>query len=145
MITDFVNEDSGRLAIEAMIGDGHFHNMGTIETDTALAIGVKQFTTQGHLKAKLTRGLDTLISFTNLEAGKVDVLEALGFALETWIRRASDEHGLSFAKLYGESERRALLAELADRFKVNCPWPLELLISGNDFTNAFIQSFCAIP
>ena len=111
MIIDFVNEDSGRLAIEAMIGDGHFHNMGTIETDTALAIGVKQFTTQGHLRAKLTRGLDTLISFTNLEAGKVDVLEALGFALETLI-----EHGLSFAKLYGESERRALLTELADRF-----------------------------
>jgi len=140
VITDFVNEDSGRLTIEAMIGDRHFHNMGTIETDTALAIGVKQFTTQGHLRAKLTRGLDTLISFTNLEAGKVDVLEALGFALETLI-----ENGLSFAKLYGESERRALLAELADRFKVNCPWPLELLISGNDFTNAFLQSFCAIP
>lgn len=83
--SEFANEDSSRLAIEAMTGDGHFHNLGTIETDTALAIGVKQFTTQGHLKAKLIRGLDTLISFTNLEAGKVDVLEALGFAPTTQV------------------------------------------------------------
>ncbi len=66
-----------------------------------------------------------------------DAFAQAGDTLETWIRRASAEHGLSFAKLYGETERRVRLTELAERFKVNCPWPLELLISGNDFTNAF--------
>ena len=80
---EFANEASGHMAIDAIAGDGHFHNLGTIKTDTALALGVKHFTTQGRLKATSMTGLDTLISFTNLEAGKVGVLEALGFASTT--------------------------------------------------------------
>lgn len=81
---EFINEASAGLVTEAVSGTGHFHNFGKLEIDGQLSVGVMQFTgVKGSIKAKSIIGQDTLLTFTNLEDSRIEVVEGISFAPTT--------------------------------------------------------------
>ncbi len=148
VLEGLANAQAATVSIKASVASGLNPELAELYP----MLSQKAYETQ-HFKRDVLPKLYTKFSYPNYESYEKYILSFnLGYHTNIAVRDAIEQSGKVFETfmhqgirvgqgipftMYSETERRARLTELAEKYKITCPWPLEILISGNDFTNGF--------
>ena len=79
VVTAFTNTSSGVIETSLVSGSGHLRNLGGIETQGDLSIGIKRFSNSGQTVGQSIEGASTLEQVDNMQDGVIEATGGLRF------------------------------------------------------------------
>ena len=99
--TAFTNTKSGVVDTSQISGSGHLRNLGGIETQDTLSLGIKRFTNNGGVKGLAIDCSSTLEQFDNTDDGIIEATRGLSFTEVTQVNNLGVLRGEDMA-LYSD-------------------------------------------